>query len=208
MKTRPILFKSEMVKAILDGRKTQTRRVIKFIKPEWEGKVINPAKIETAIMYSGNEVRFYDDTGCWTYTRSCPYGWFGDFLWVRETWRNGQGGIEYRADRIEHNVPLRWKSSIHLRKKDSRITLKITYIRVENLQQLSREDFLAEGIPQFTRARGVLSDNPPDPRWKFIELWDSINAKKGYGWDNKPWVWVIGFERIEDENQSIDTITK
>lgn len=202
-KSRPIIFSAEMIRAILDGRKTQTRRVIKV---EWSRclDLDEPDDLQKAI-------------------DQCPYGKIDDFLWVRETITRrelDQGrliGATYSADltpvigRGDRGSYLgraitewKWKRdtlpSIFMPRWASRISLRITDIRVERLQELSREDFLAEGIPEFTRAKGFFSDNPPDPRWKFIKLWDSINAKRGYSWESKPWVWVIEFEKIELES--------
>ena len=77
----------------------------------------------------------------------------------------------------------------------SRLTLKVLRIRVESLQEITLEDVKAEGIGSFTFAKGVLSETPPDPRWKFIELWNSLNAKRGYGWAANPWVWVVEFRQ-------------
>lgn len=175
-KSRPIIFKGEMIRAILEGRKTQTRRVI---KAEWSRCLAleEPEDLQKAI-------------------DQCPYGKPGDFFWVRETFWEVDGYYFYRAD--DHEDFKGWKPSIHMPRKASRITLKIIEVQVEQVQQITKPDVIKEGIPQFTFSRGILSDDPPDPRWKFIELWDSINAKKGYGWSENSWVWVIDFERVED----------
>ena len=78
----------------------------------------------------------------------------------------------------------------------SRITLEIVNVRVERMQEITEADVIAEGIGAFTLFRGVLSEYPPDPRWKFIKLWNSINAKRGYGWEVNPWVWVLEFKKL------------
>ena len=167
MKERPIIFKGEMVKAILDGRKTQTRRVVK--------------NVEDLTVF------FRDDKfGC---PFKCPYGKPGDRLWVRETWADvntSEGpAICYRAD---GDVQIIWRSSIYMPRWASRITLKILDIRVERLQDISEKDAIAEGIQPSDYAK---------PKAAFMRLWDSINAKKpGKSWKDNPWVWVIEFSRV------------
>lgn len=180
MKSRPIIFGGEMVRAILDGRKIQTRRVIK------------PNK-HISWMFDG---RFSDEyiscSGNLVLLQICPYGFPGGELWVRETWRRGNGGIKYRADRHPDDSEIKWKSPIHLRKIDSRISLRIDKVRVERVQDISDRDVYAEGLP-----RSVI----PGLRYKkqFEGLWDSINEKRGYPWSDNPFVWVIEFEMIERE---------
>lgn len=218
-KSRPIIFNAEMVRAILKGSKTQTRRILRPQPVTPEAHVV--VKKDKLVIYerAGKQPGLGDINA----TLSFPllYGQKGDFLWVRETIRKRDVGLQgnlYGATYVADLTPVvgqgaqgsfcgravcdwKWKrdtlSSIHTPRWASRITLKITEIRVEQIQQLSREDFLAEGIPQFTMARGILSDDPPDPRWKFIELWDSINAKKGYGWESNPWVFIISFQKVD-----------
>lgn len=196
MKERPILFSSEMVKAILDGRKTQTRRVIKpqpnFIR--WNSIVLHK--------YAG----WTDEHGT---PFPCPYGQPGDELWVRETWwkiptpskRDWLNGadtwpeIAYPAD-DDHPSYYGWgwrkKPSIHMKREHSRIQLRVKDVRVERVQGISREDLLAEGIDDGcgNRCGEIAAQN-----WK--SLWDSINASRGYNYDSNPWVWVICFERIK-----------
>ena len=203
MKEKPIIFSTEMVRAILDGRKTQTRRVVKpQPKPHqsggwiWEkvGGVIatKSGKIYKSKMLSRN-----------------PYGQSGDRLWVRETWRifdnkNEDCGCNepcschryngkpiYRANNPEDGY--KWKPSIHMPKKYARIWLEITNIRVERLQEISEEDSIAEGsqipcseLPKSCQ-QGTLTE-----RTQFSRIWDSINGKK-YPWADNPWVWVIEF---------------
>lgn len=173
-----------MVRAILAGRKTQTRRVI---KPQLE-------RMQTS---GGVLFGWLDDH--WHGFKN-PYGWPGNRLWVRETWSEHPDGdgIIYRASDPgwdDEKTGLRWHPSIHMPRWASRITLEVTRVWVERIQKISLEDVKAEGIGAFIFAKGVLSETPPDPRWKFIELWDSINAKRGYGWGINPWVWEIEFKR-------------
>ena len=191
-KSRPILFKGEMIRAILDGRKTQTRRVI---KAEWSRclDLEEPGDLQKAI-------------------DQCPYGKIGDFLWVKESFRavNEYGGNEwttfaypkYKDGQIGRIASLqedyfykkiKWQSPIFMPRWASRISLKIMDVRVDRLQSISYEYIKREGIQK--KINGVSLDMKVD----FYNLWDSINAKKGYGWDENPWVFIISFERIEDE---------
>jgi len=89
-----------------------------------------------------------------------------------------------------------WKSPLFMPRWASRITLEITGVRVKRVQEINTDDCKAEGISGYTFARACCSDNPPDPRWKFIELWDSLNAKRGYGWEVNPFVWCISFKLV------------
>ena len=182
VKKRPIIFNTEMVQAILDGRKTQTRRVIK-----------NPEKLE-GLMLSGEEENW------------CPYGKIGDRLWVRETWANilelsPEKNLVYKATDwkgwLEYEVePIKWSSPLFMPRWASRITLEITNIRVERLQDITEEDAEAEGI-SWSHSGGPF-DNPEiiGAIENFAYFWDSLNAKRGYPWDSNPWVWVIEFKKI------------
>ncbi len=183
MKERPILFNTEMVRAIIDGRKTQTRRVIK--KPLVE--MIN---------------------GCATYKESeliarCPFGKTKDILWVRETWCeiSNMFGYEtiYKATPVDGlQIIPKWKPSIFMPRKYSRITLEIINIRVEKLRDIKGEDVLAEGLEDdfIENDRMSRHDEQERRRENFEKLWNSINAKLGYDWDSDPWVWVIEFKRL------------
>ncbi|WP_347558517.1 hypothetical protein [Robbsia sp. KACC 23696] len=174
MKEHPILFSRAMVRAILDGRKTQTRRVIKA------------ASVADA---STNGAR----ASC------CPYA-TGQRLWVRETWAQpvllDPGPTFYRADYPAcvpahyENVPpaeaITWKPSIHMPRALSRITLEVTDVRAEQLQQCTNGNAWAEGCPE--------EENWPLDWYR--ALWDSLNADRGHGWDANPWVWVVAFRRV------------
>ena len=205
MKERPILFSTEMVQVILEGKKTQTRRVLKpqpgnisiFNERRW---------IESSI----NHV-WADGHG---YQRKCPYGQIGDGLWVRETWRAeeldpyGEDGIRYKADgafvQIENSEDAAerwgdarytksgkkypgWRLSIYMPRWASRITLEIVNVRVKRVQDITEKDAVAEGC--------VGAFLPAD--CEFLILWNSINAKRGYGWAKNPWVWAITFRRLK-----------
>ena len=132
--------------------------------------------------------------------RPCPYGVPGDRLWVRETfYSNGMCkntmSCHYRATYnglfTPDTVPWKWTPSIFMPRWASRITLEITGVRVERVQDISEEDARAEGIPDEYRAGHRIYYRP-----RFKTLWDSINAKRGFGWDSNPWVWVVEFKRV------------
>lgn len=193
MKERPILFSSPMVKALLAGTKTQTRRLV---KPQ-----PGPELGETpgAAWNAG----FVDV--------KCPYGQEGDRLWVREAWgfdsgvrgdfrplgRNDLSGMDllthtlYRAD--GGKAP-RWRPSIHMPRWASRITLEVTSVRVERLQDITEEDAKAEGVDSVPVA-DVPRNGTLYHRDDFAQLWDIINGSKA-PWSSNPWVWVVGFRRL------------
>lgn len=211
MRERPIIMSAPMVRAILAGKKTQTRRVVKpygrdngFCIMETENRGLWPYRSDDGescfITIDGylNEVAL-----------RCPYGVPGDRLWVRETWLqadrplrdDGRGGIiVYRAAYPNDQVPLRWRSSIHMPRWASRITLEITGVRVEWLQDISEADAMAEGIGKPAGAQFWYSDirgspRPGDtPQWAYRNLWESIHGAGS--WDANPWVWVVAFRRV------------
>ena len=214
MNTKPILFSAEMVRAILAGTKTQTRRVI---VPQIE-------RIEELI-YQRRKSGTIDEFTFLEFIKKCKYGQIGDLLWVRETWKceeldsSGLDGVRFAADgafiEIENTISAsnawmeanrpggKWRPSIFMPRWASRINLEITGVRVDRVQHISREDAKAEGgsniwswdgkKPAKYHRRGVL--NPFVANYSV--LWDEINAERGFGWDMDPWVWVIKFKRIE-----------
>ena len=185
IKERPIIFNTEMVKAILDGRKTQTRRVIKSQPTpepdrfEYYGEKLGWGWLPTS--KSGK-------IGIFTPPRYyCPYGKIGDRLWVRETWSHGCNDfgtnrftVHYRADGLDHKGH-RWSPSIFMPRKRSRITLEITDIRVERIQDISEQDAIAEGVIVPKALEILAGVYGPTAGSKYIvafrDLWDSINAK-------------------------------
>ena len=202
MKERPVLFSGPMVRAILAGTKTQTRRVIKpQPKTEYAGSFGN-FDAGFGYVFSGEDK--------WRY---CPYGGPGDSLWVRETWAVAEcfdaikpsklnltaRNVEYRAGPKKIGylglVRGKWRPSIHMPKWASRITLDITDVRVERLQGISEEDAIAEGCGN-VHATGVGKNGANfDMLWDdsgFAMLWESINGKE-YPWESNPWVWAVGF---------------
>lgn len=207
MRERPILFNTEMVKAILDGRKTCTRRAIKFPNG-MTGRPIGKAGDSSnplGVMYPGGIKR-------------PPYQ-PGDILYVRETWQNA--GLVDEFDHViagtekyyyaagpeapcfdfwvdpetgEHKDKMPWKPSIHMPKEAARIWLKVINVRVEQLQEMDKTDALKEGIDP------RLCLNLSHALTKFKKIWDSTIKKSDldiYGWDADPWVWVIEFEQCE-----------
>jgi hypothetical protein len=220
MSERPILFSGAMVRAILAGRKTQTRRVVQW--PDWA----NPDEVAELLCR---------DPHCLEHDREhpkrrlrCPYGRRGDRLWVRERWspavssatlpqsfgslaiaRTERAFAFYEADGSMLPPQSRWHPGIHMPRHLSRIVLEVGGVRVERLQDISVRDALAEGLERagnsgkavndWFRADGSAKDGADNARLVFADLWDSINARRGYGWSCNPWVWAIDFRRIVPE---------
>lgn len=244
MRERPILFSGPMVRAILDGSKTQTRRVVKEGKKPREANIVEPVQDFWRFTVDGGGA--YQSTDI-----DCPYGNLGDRLWVRETFRvvddpaayhvddgrcepflyegvkykckdavrRGDNGerfvVDYRADnpsRIMDKIGKpKWKPSIYMPRWASRITLEVTGVRVERLNEISKDDAIAEGVdwvsPEFYGAEPPEPDSdgvavgdrhgPNFARDNFRRLWESINGKGS--WATNPWVWVVEFKRLEQE---------
>lgn len=209
MAIKPILFNTEMVRAILDGRKTCTRRVI---KPQPQSRL--------CYTYAGSH------KGCigkWTYPNKGAHEFLGeeyklpenikdeelskrwnppyhtdDILYVRETWKKAPNGYYYYEDWQRNDIAdvTKWKPSIHMPKEAARIWLKVTDVRVERLQEITSEQICREGVE--VEYPHVL--NGEEKRYAFSRLWDSTIKKSDldcYGWNASPWVWVIEFERCE-----------
>jgi hypothetical protein len=220
MKERPILFNAAMVRAVLDGSKTQTRRVVKpqpsYCGLEWRSDGVFSSWVDPAL----NMDEFSEDGG--SYFRKCPYGQPGDRLWVRETWRGvvniaPPGSYKYA---VAHYIPDRehcrrveyaashdadgdpWRPSIHMPRWASRITLEIVSVRVERLQDISEADAKAEGIAKEPDT-AHWKNYDPTARWRYWEsavqsfrtLWESVYCTES--WDANPWVWVVEFKRVE-----------
>lgn len=184
---RPIVFSAPMVRAILGGRKTQTRRLV---KPQSEGSLASLAD------YSAN-----GSFGLAGHIDS-PYGLPGDRLWVRETFSISGNGYFYRADTMQpETVRYAWNSPIHMPRKASRLTLEITRVRVERLQDIGKDgrkanDVLAEGITEAEIKHWRKWLHPDDaPAHAYGILWNSIH-RKTHRWEDNPWVWVIEFKWV------------
>ena len=218
MKEKPILFSGPMVRAILDGRKTQTRRVVKpqpvFCRKIGEDDSVTAGwKIDSEWLINIGPEGLVE--------RFCPYP-PGTVLWVRETFVRVEclGGVKtddvvYRAnlvDRRGHVWPsiaedpdgVKWTPSIFMPRWASRLRLLVTAVRVERLQDITEEDAEAEGVNHIDddlkqdAARSALACGSVrcTARDYFRILWDSMNAKFGYGWDTNPWVWVYTFKVV------------
>lgn len=200
MRERQILFSGAMVRALLSGQKTVTRRAVKPALPASVGEVLPFAGDHSACM----PVRPGTPDQPWEeQIRVCPYGRPGDRLWVRETFAvygdEKMAVIHYRADRPHHvgQKGMGYKPSIHMPRWASRILLEITAIRVERLQDITEQQALAEGVASCAQ------DLDPDgngysPGELFSILWSSINGTDS--WNANPWVWVVEFKRVEVAN--------
>ena len=187
MTEHPILFSGPMVRAILEGRKSQTRRLVKM--PRGIVSLYRPFPDDPTNVQGVDEDGLI---GWYAVPSACPYGVPGDRLWVRETWRQGNTGVLYRANDVCPSQQ-HWRPSIFLKRADSRLVLEVTAVRVERLQEISCADAIAEGIAPAANSQTIDCDTP-DPRHAYRELWDSLNAKRA-PWASNPWVWVIEFKR-------------
>jgi len=206
MKERPILFSAPMVRAILAGTKTQTRRVV---KPQPEAE------------HGGEPYWFVGGYRAWTYRNTtdllrkggnvlpCPYGQPGDRLWVREAWQ-AELRWDWTAPRdIKRGSPIYFefgdeavpacagkkRPSIHMPRWASRITLEVTAVRVERLHDISADDARAEGCPDKPVPGAEQASVDLLAKLWFHDLWAQINGQAS--WDANPWVWVVEFKRIE-----------
>ncbi|WP_333620411.1 hypothetical protein [Pantoea septica] len=220
MRERPILLNGDMVRAVLNGSKTQTRRII-----DWR----RTRPTEIAERDDGSKWPWSEDCeNGGDYWHDCPFGEVGDRLWVRETFRvhsraTDVATLVYKASERQswteqtHRVPVsvcnkpavieKWTPSIHMPRWASRITLEITGVRVERLQDISQADAVAEGIKSgrcgnetsWRDAFYVPGDNQPyfNAETAYGDLWSSIYGEES--WQANPWVWVIEFKRVEGE---------
>jgi len=248
VRERPILFSAPMVRALMAGTKTQTRRIVK------------PQPVKSSGTHRGYPLQLMANDWAWPHPRTsgattisnrpngplgweihCPYGLPGDHLWGRETWRysgwteDGLPWVEYHADgatrlcergiseewskklmgiwadlSAPQNFELdgraadrRWRPAIHMPRWASRLTLEITGVRVERLQDISDEDAIAEGIERASdwhENEMWKGYQQPGTRWflprqAYRDLWESINGPES--WEANPWVWVVEFRRVE-----------
>ena len=182
MKERPILFSAPMVRALLAGTKTQTRRAVK------------PQPVYSDVAATFASWAFHRKGGgmwLWPNAREdvhamCPYGQSGDRLWVRETFHaESKSTVHYRADGFEYGPAGGWKPSIFMPRWASRITLEVVGVRVERLQEISAADAWAEGVPHSPDV---------DPLHEYRAIWTAINGAGN--WDANPWVWCVTFKRV------------
>lgn len=225
MNEHPILFSGPMVQAILDGRKTQTRRVVKGVDG---GDKFLEFGIYSKALFTDNILNTVTGKPH-DFLVKCPYGLPGDTLWVRETWQaqemDGRWWHEIKDHRELYNwvwtnpvqpayeaTPPRWLPGIHMPRGACRIFLEIVNVRVERVQDiLTRakenetasmwDEFFAEGIPQSVEWNG--KGGVPTPASAFIDLWNKINGSRGpendpaaFSWERNPWVWVIEFKKV------------
>jgi len=209
MKEKPILFKGDMVRAILEGRKTETRRIVKPIHKKACGfnVVFNHDDSFHGVLDFDEDEMSYDNY-------SWPYGQVGDRLWVRETIGCYQGGVVRRADNeynsiIDDDPDLNWTPSIFMPWVACRLFLEITEISVERVRDITTMSAINEGIHQTIggfmgnipawanpEGEGHFYDNRTSIE-NFRNLWDSINKKRGFSWKSNPWVWVIKFKVVK-----------
>ncbi|HHL0058154.1 TPA: hypothetical protein ACQZLG_004445 [Klebsiella pneumoniae] len=200
MSERGMIFNAEMVRALLDGRKTQTRRPIKWKQTRFT---------EIGEREDGSKWPWSEDAehAC-DFWHPCPFGAVGDRIWVREAFRvysraTDVATLVYKAS--ERNswteqtrrvpvavcnkpaTPEKWIPSLHMPRWASRILLEITGVRVERLRSMSQDDARAEGV--------IAASGPMEAGLAFRELWDSIYGEES--WKANPWVWVIEFKRVE-----------
>lgn len=210
MKERPIIFSYPMIRAILAGSKTMTRRIVNYSYQRYPSVAKFITTQEFDFHYPGHRGRF-----C-----SCPYGSPGDHLWIRETWDHGCiGGAIFKADHSEEELAeaapgvFKWHPSIHLKRKDARLFLEIISVNVQRLCGITFGDAINEGIEtvfdpsepnvplyKFYPCKDLRDDTyiKNDPLVSFYSLWCSIkNHETWKSWKENPWVWVIEFKLID-----------
>jgi hypothetical protein len=198
-----------MVRAILDGRKTQTRRALKPQPPAGTTSV-------RAFHHPDPGTHFWANDGATLldWAKACPYGDVGDRLWVRETWQHSndpfgpyepQCMVFHRADYLDDplgpdlersadGIRRQWRPSIHMPRSACRLVLEITGVRVERLQDISAADAKAEGVELYRPEHCAGLDTCSSHRYAFEELWREINGRGS--WDTNPWVWVVEFRKV------------
>lgn len=197
MAIKPILFNNtEMVRAILDGRKTCTRRIVR--PPYFVDGDENDKRSLITLRTATKNSSLYRQIGQMPYP-DAPYR-MCDILYVRETWKKAPNGYYYYEDWQRNDIAdvTKWKPSIHMPKEAARIWLKVTDVRVERLQEMTGQDVLKEGLNSHVHPQASYFDG--NQREMFEKLWNSTIKKSDldrYGWDASPWVWVIEFERCE-----------
>ena len=205
MRERPILMHARSIIGILEGRKTQTRRIIKN-PPSALAELKSEHAKNICVVDGGIRCDWY--AGVFSIPLRCPYGQPGDRLWVRETWREPgscqmpdssipsfmtRSDVIYKADDESCDGP--WRPSIFMPRRFSRLTLEVTNIRVERVQDISIVDCIAEGI-MIPHGEPMYADEPLErysEKHAFNKLWDDTNGKGA--WDRNDWVWVVEFKK-------------
>lgn len=204
---KPVLFSTPMVQAILEGHKSMTRRVI---KPQPQNVPAEAYKARMPMPWMGYDAHYLATldngqiTKYWQAKSPCISG---DILWVRETWCEYDSDhvidklkYAYKADatldseQVRKEYGYKWRPSIFMPREAARIFLRVTDIKVERIQDITGDDAEKEGAGLVGYQVGT-GESVKDTSL-FKVLWDSINSKRGYGWDKNPWVWIISFERI------------
>ncbi len=215
----PVLFNTDMVRAILDGRKTVTRRTVRYKYCNTEMKMCTDKYgtrlIEIQKDIEGETHGKNPDGSTWhkllPYIDKNPPYKKGDILYVRETWREHSPGFDnlliYKADYADGSVNVKWHPSIHMPKEAARLWLKVTGVRAERLQDITNEQILKEGADKNAIDHYIkqMPENTEEyirvaylVEWQYV--WNSAIKKADldlYSWDANPWVWVIEFERCE-----------
>ncbi len=200
MPIKPILFNTEMVRAILDGRKDATRRIVKGFIPDdavWGYTAFTPKG------YISCRGTLADGYGEKFFKLPCESG---DILYVRETWKKAPNGYYYYEDWQRNDIAdvTKWKPSIHMPKEAARIWLKVTGVRMERLQEITEVGIQKEGVEVDPKECAGKFDFISELFLLFQRLWNSTIKKSDidrYGWDANPWVWVIEFERCEKQEE-------
>lgn len=209
---RPIIFTSDSVRAILEGRKTQTRRVM---KPQPDGFTQGIPWVKDSVEIINEEfereIKTHTKDGkLFVKKIKCSYGQPGDTLWVREKWLKYDDNTAIYFDDVDE-TEWRWLSPMFMPRWASRITLEVVSISAERVQDISQADAKAEGAdPWFLAGDGKKDiqngvqfsiehcpEEKRDYRTGYRHLWDSINAKRGYPWESNPWVWVVEFKKLD-----------
>lgn len=216
MKQRPIIFNAEMVRAILDGRKTQTRRVVANVRPDNCVVLRKPTKAKAGIHTHVLDAVKHD---------LCPFGKVGDRLWVREchafvpepAYRRSTGIVQtvnpddaYQASIYRENFDrcsggIKWRPSIHMPRWACRILLEIIEVRVELLNNISEADAMAEGMDDGTSEPAISTGWFEKPQRAFRRLWEQLYGEDS--WASNPWVWVIKFKPLEGGESCTTTPT-
>jgi hypothetical protein len=219
VRERPILFSGEMVRAILDGRKSMTRRLrwLEFVNEspnDWAFDGFMDGDSSVAMFHTRDRQHAIQ--------LRCPYGGPGDVLWVRETWQLGTGDgenmginvqvktepwcVEVQPEHREAAVAMakrigcggKWRPSIHMPRWACRLTLELTEVRVERVQDISEADAKAECCDGKCPIGSIPAHKKSPCVYHFAQLWEAINGKGA--WDRNDWCWVLGFKRVEATN--------